>query len=123
MILKDVGKRDMVVVALAGHGIRFDKDKDSYFCPQDARPYEDEVDSLVSLTAVFDKLDRSGAGVKFLLVDACRNDPKASRRGGRRRELGPKRLRSVRSPCTVARMASGPTRATSTSTASSSTTS
>ena len=88
-ILRHCRKGDTVVVALAGHGLQFDKQKDSdpddaYFCPQDARPFRDERQSLVSLTEVYRELDRSFAGMKVLLVDACRDDPDGARgsRGG-----------------------------------------
>jgi hypothetical protein len=70
-------RHDMILVAFAGHGLQFDTAKDSYFCPRDARPAN--VDTLVSLGDVYRKLDDSGAGIKLLLVDACRDDPLGSR--------------------------------------------
>src|SRR5213078_2615703 len=57
----------------------FEGHKDAYFCPQDARPFPDQADSLVSLGKVYEELDRGFAGVKVLLVDACRDDPEAGR--------------------------------------------
>ena len=80
----------MVVVALAGHGVCFEKTRDAYFCPQDANPTEEEADTMISLAALFKRLDDSGAGVKFLLVDACRNDPKAGRGRGADGDVAPK---------------------------------
>jgi formylglycine-generating enzyme required for sulfatase activity len=68
-------KRDTILVALSGHGIQFDGDKDSYFCPADGNPTKPET--LLSLTKLQRELDDSGVGVKLLLVDACRNDPSA----------------------------------------------
>ena len=59
--------------------MQFDGRKDAYFCPQDGNPSADKADTLVSLAGLFKLLDDSGAGVKLMLVDACRNDPKASR--------------------------------------------
>ena len=87
---KGITKRDVLIVALAGHGVCFEKTKDAYFCPVDARPFAEDADTLISLTALFDQLDRSGAGVKFLLVDACRNDPKAGRGRGAAGDAAPK---------------------------------
>ena len=76
----DGSKRgDTVLVALAGHGVQFEGGKGAYFCPQDGNPSADKADTLVSLAGLFKLLDDSGAGVKLMLVDACRNDPKASR--------------------------------------------
>ncbi len=72
-------KGDVVVVALAGHGLQFEGEKDAYFCPSDARPFKDEAKTLVSLGKVYEQLDKSFAGVKVLLVDACRDDPAAGR--------------------------------------------
>jgi hypothetical protein len=77
--LQKCRKGDSVLVAFAGHGLQFDGQKDSYFCPSDARPFADRTDSLVSLKRIYEELDASFASVKIMLVDACRNDP----RGGR----------------------------------------
>ena len=89
-VLMDAGKRDMVVIALAGHGVCFEKTKEAYFCPVDAKPFDDEADTLISLSGLFSQMDKSGAGVKFLLVDACRNDPKAGRGRGAAGDIAPK---------------------------------
>jgi formylglycine-generating enzyme required for sulfatase activity len=72
-------RNDTVLVALSGHGIQSkSKDADdSFFCPADAQL--DDNDTLVSLGQLFRDLDRCGAGVKLLLVDACRNDPGTGR--------------------------------------------
>src|SRR5262249_32402589 len=51
----------------------------AFFCPSDARPFEDETDTLVSLAKVYAEMRKSFAGVKLLLVDACRDDPRAGR--------------------------------------------
>jgi formylglycine-generating enzyme required for sulfatase activity len=74
-------KHDTVLVALAGHGIQArvkegGKDE-SFFCPCDAQ-FNDN-DTLLSLGKLFRDLDDCGAGVKLLLVDACRDDPKLGR--------------------------------------------
>jgi CHAT domain-containing protein len=74
---------DTVLVALAGHGMQATikvggRDRDeSFFCPADAQFNDNST--LISLPALFADLDGCGAGVKLLLVDACRNDPAAGR--------------------------------------------
>jgi hypothetical protein len=79
-------KHDTVLIALAGHGVQLtvpdprDKTKtkdEAFFCPADAQPADPT--SLIGLGKLFNDLDDSGAGVKLLLVDACRNDPKEGR--------------------------------------------
>ena len=70
-------KTDLVLVGLAGHGLQFDGDKTPYFCPADANPKDKAT--LVSLPALIEEMDGSFAGVKLMLVDACRNDPDSSR--------------------------------------------
>jgi formylglycine-generating enzyme required for sulfatase activity len=77
-------KGDTLLLAFAGHGLQFEKIKkddpdDAYFCPADARPFRERRDTLVSLRHVYDGLDQSNAGMKVLLVDACRNDPDTPR--------------------------------------------
>jgi uncharacterized caspase-like protein len=92
-LLGKVSKHDLVLVALAGHGVQLkvqdagDKTRqreEAFFCPCDAK-LKSSTDrgelskTLISLKEVFDELEGSGAGVKLLLVDACRNDPTESR--------------------------------------------
>ncbi len=81
--LKAVGdgakKGDLVLVGLAGHGVQFESDKDAYFCPSDAKPLKTKSDTLLPLSKVYEELDGCFAGMKVLLVDACRNDPTAGR--------------------------------------------
>lgn len=74
-LLEDRQENDSVLVAFSGHGIQFKGDPDSYFCPADAR-LSDRT-SLISTSDVYKLLDASGAGVKLLFIDACRNDPRA----------------------------------------------
>jgi formylglycine-generating enzyme required for sulfatase activity len=89
-LLKRVTKHDTIVVGLAGHGLQMKvkvKDREieeGFFCPSDARPREDvtlaqQSETMIGFTELFKGLDESGVGVKLLLVDACRNDPKAGR--------------------------------------------
>jgi TPR repeat protein len=94
-ILDRVTKHDTVLVGLAGHGLQLKvKRKDAsgkemeveeaFFCPSNARP-RDTTDprvlgeTLIPLSELFKNLDDSGAGVKLMLVDACRNDPTLGR--------------------------------------------
>ncbi|MCE9533118.1 MAG: SUMF1/EgtB/PvdO family nonheme iron enzyme [Planctomycetes bacterium] len=79
-ILGKYKKNDTLIIAFAGHGLQFGKD--CYFCPTDAKPFDTQTRTLVSLTATYQKLQESYAGVKLVLVDACRNDGKRGIRGG-----------------------------------------
>ena len=74
---------ECLVIALAGHGLQFEDKPDSYFCPPEAKPFADEIKTLVSVTQIYNELEKSLAGVKVLLVDACRDDPTASRGASR----------------------------------------
>jgi formylglycine-generating enzyme required for sulfatase activity/uncharacterized caspase-like protein len=94
-LLDRVTRHDTIVVALAGHGLQIKvrvKDvggketekEEGFFCPSDARPrsgatLERQSESMIGFTELFRELEESGVGVKLLLVDACRNDPKAGR--------------------------------------------
>lgn len=62
------GHDELVLVALAGHGLLFGSS--SFFCPYDAEP-RDEV-SLLAFSEIYEQLGECGAGSKLLLVDACR---------------------------------------------------
>jgi formylglycine-generating enzyme required for sulfatase activity len=81
-------KHDTLLVALSGHGAQVSvkdprgkgKVKElGFFCPADAQlsdaNYKSERSpSMVNLAHLFQDLDGSGAGIKLLLVDACRNE-------------------------------------------------
>jgi tetratricopeptide (TPR) repeat protein len=82
-VLRKCRAGDTVVLAFAGHGLQFRGKKDAFFCPVDARPFTDETATLVSLTKVYAELERSFAGARLLLVDACRTDPPDPGRGAR----------------------------------------
>src|SRR5262249_52999531 len=83
-------------LAFAGHGLQFDPEAgkaeekaDAYFCPRDANPHQRAT--LVSLRDIYYQMEQSGAGVRLMLVDACRNDPgKARRRAGVTAGTGPR---------------------------------
>lgn len=73
LLLKHLGEGDCVVVALAGHGVQFQRDEEAYFCPADAQLGDKAT--LIPLGAIYDALKGCDAGFKLLLVDACRNNP------------------------------------------------
>lgn len=66
---------DMIVVALAGHGVQFQGSDEPYFCPMDATLKDKSRKTLISLKEVYEELAKCKAEVKVLLSDACRNDP------------------------------------------------
>lgn len=79
----DTAKRgDAVILAFAGHGLQFAGDRESYFCPMDARPLMSRKDSLVSTKSIYEAMEASHASSRILLVDACRNDPDPTRGRG-----------------------------------------
>jgi formylglycine-generating enzyme required for sulfatase activity len=89
-LLEKVTKRDVVLIALAGHGVQFTvriagKDRDeNFFCPcdtkvRDSKDLAELSKTMIPLRELFKDLDDSGAGAKLLLVDACRNDPREGR--------------------------------------------
>jgi TPR repeat protein len=88
-----VKQDDLLLVALAGHGLMWPvldpmtkRQKDeSFFCPCDARPRSKETldelsKTMIPLGELFRSLDESGAGVRLMLVDACRNDARGAAR-------------------------------------------
>ena len=74
LLLRDLEPEDSVVVAFAGHGVQFAGEKSTYFCPADTKLADRS--SLVPLDDVYKELEACKAGLKLLLVDACRNDPR-----------------------------------------------
>jgi formylglycine-generating enzyme required for sulfatase activity len=72
---------DLVLLALAGHGIEVNVKPAgkapgkivTFFCPADAQLNDHAT--LLDIDGLYADLKASGAGVKLLLVDACRNDP------------------------------------------------
>ena len=73
--LEDRTADDSVLIAFAGHGVQFKGEDESYFCPMDAKLEDRE--SLLSLGEVYKELEGSEAGMRLLVVDACRNDPRS----------------------------------------------
>jgi hypothetical protein len=80
-VLDRCKRDDLVLVAFAGHGLQFDGKPEAFFCPKDAKPLPERTETLISLEGIYKQLDDSGAGVKLLLVDACRNEPGGRGRG------------------------------------------
>jgi TPR repeat protein len=74
--IKQSRRADTLLIAMAGHGLQFGGDRDSYFCPADGNPTDRA--SLLSLGRLLRDLDECG-GTKLLLVDACRDDPAIGR--------------------------------------------
>jgi tetratricopeptide (TPR) repeat protein len=65
---------DTVLVAFSGHGLQLERGKSEfYFCPADTDLQHSRT--VLSLTEVYGALERCQAGFKFLMADACRNDP------------------------------------------------
>jgi sulfatase modifying factor 1 len=73
--LKHYQPEDMVIVCFGGHGVHLKqfKDKGLFFCPEECDLNKPET--LVSLTDIYEQLEQCPAGVKILVMDACRNDP------------------------------------------------
>jgi hypothetical protein len=82
-LLKGRTRHDTALIALAGHGIQGKVRRggtardESFFCPADAQLNDNGT--LIALGRLFANLGTCGAGVKLLLVDACRNDPTLGR--------------------------------------------
>jgi len=74
LLLADLDRDDTVLIAFAGHGVQFQGEEGSYFCPMDAKLTDRST--LIALKDVYAKLEKCGAGLKVLVVDACRNDPR-----------------------------------------------
>ena len=69
-VLAKAKKDDLVLVAFEGHGRRFEGKQNAYLCLRNAKP--NAVETLLSLGTLGEKLEKSAAGAKVLLVDACR---------------------------------------------------
>ncbi len=64
LLLADLDRDDSVLIAFAGHGIQFQGEDGSYFCPMDAKLTDRST--LVALKEVYAKLEKCGAGLKVL---------------------------------------------------------
>jgi TPR repeat protein/uncharacterized caspase-like protein len=72
--------KDTLVVALTGHGAHLKATDKLYFCPADTDL--GDPNSLVPVDDVMAAFEKSAAGAKVLLVDACRNDPTTGKGSG-----------------------------------------
>src|SRR5438105_1400666 len=77
-------KEDLVLVALAGHGLQIEVTgpdgklrAESFYCPADAE--RGNPDTLLAMGKLFEEIDRRGGGRNLVLVDACREDPTRGR--------------------------------------------
>ena len=93
-----------VIVGLWGHGVEFQGDDDSMFCPYDTAlrvvrqangdsvrnkatnqpELEPDPKTLLGMSEVLGLLKSTGAGSRLLLADCCRNSPFAARGLGER---------------------------------------
>ena len=78
LLLRKVGKSDVVMIMLSGHGQQLSVNSqdqkgqgDSFFCPADAVMNKSE--SLISISWLTDTKLYANAGKKILIVDACRD--------------------------------------------------
>ena len=81
---------DIVFIALSGHGAQ--DGKNVYFCPPDVE-IDDLEGSCVSINKIMDDLANCNAKFKWMVVDACRNDPTQGPKG-----IGGKGLQVIPTP-------------------------
>ena len=74
----DVGKEDVVLVMLSGHGQQLavtradgEPGEDAFFCPSDA--VLNEPGTMISLSRLTDETLHKHGGKNIVIVDACRN--------------------------------------------------
>ncbi|HLX64306.1 MAG TPA: caspase family protein [Planctomycetota bacterium] len=90
-ICKNANSSDTVLVSFAGHGVQLKASDKMYFCPLECDLAKSE--SLISLDEIYATMEKDcKAGVKVLLVDACRNDPLDGR------AVGDERVASITRP-------------------------
>lgn len=75
MLMESLQPEDSVIVGFSGHGVQFKGQAENFFCPIDAVPDSSHINTLVSISEVYRKLEKCNARMKLLLVDACRIDP------------------------------------------------
>jgi uncharacterized caspase-like protein len=95
LLLQDRTEAHSVLIAFAGHGVQFQNDQATYFCPAGAKL--DDKGTLVSLSEVSQQLEQCEAHFKIMLVDACRNDP-LSESGARRATMNLPSMTRPRKP-------------------------
>ncbi len=78
LVVERLRPEDSLIVALTGHGVQFNGDKFGYFCPLDAQVHPSKKHKLLPMEGedgLLPLIDRSKAGRKLLIVNACRNNP------------------------------------------------
>jgi len=82
--LAKIGKKDLLLIGLAGHGFQLEVpdaqgklESGAFFCPVDAR--KGDPATMLSISKLIEQIDDSGASANLLLVDACREDPSRGR--------------------------------------------
>ncbi len=77
-LVANAEKKDVVLIAFAGHGVQFSGKKENYFCPSDTDLREKKT--LIAIQQeVYRFLEKEcKARVKLLFVDACRSDPRTN---------------------------------------------
>jgi hypothetical protein len=74
-MLRQTRPGDVVIVSFSGHGVCIGGK--SYLCPREANL--NRLDTLIPLDTFYSRLAASAAGVRMMVVDACRNDPSLGR--------------------------------------------
>jgi tetratricopeptide (TPR) repeat protein len=86
-LLKGIGKEDVVLLGLSGHGQEFPVKRagkqveESFFCPYDA--VEGEAETLLGFNYLLDDVLARKGGRNLVLVDACRDVRKDKNRGAK----------------------------------------
>src|SRR5262249_37435163 len=77
-------KKDLVLVALAGHGLQLEVAgsdgklrAESFYCLADAE--QGNPKTMLSMGKLFEQIDHRGGGQNLVLIDACREDPTRGR--------------------------------------------
>ena len=86
----DTNESDMVFIALSGHGAQ--DGENVYFCPPDVDT-DDLEGTCVSINKIMDDLAECKAKFKWMVVDACRNNPNQNAKG-----IGGKGLQVIPTP-------------------------
>jgi hypothetical protein len=84
-VLASVRDTDIVLVALSGHGVQMNvnredgtRHEDGFFCPVDA--VSNDPNSLISISELTDRVLRPLGGKNLVLIDACRDNPDENRK-------------------------------------------
>ncbi len=81
LICKMAEEGDVILLAFSGHGL--ERRGHGFLCPQDAK-VDGTGDSLISIDWVYQKLGKSKASLRLMVVDACREEiePDSTRGAG-----------------------------------------